>query len=438
MQTKNSKILSPIERFIKAESFGGILLFIAAVAALIIANSPAKPLYDSFLNYELGIKTESFKLVKPMILWINDGLMAIFFFMIGLEIKREILLGELNTAKKASLPLIAAVGGMLVPVAIFFLLNNDPNTGQGWGIPMATDIAFSLAIIKLLGKHAPNSLKIFLTAFAIIDDIGAVLVIALFYSGGLQWDLLLYSGILLGILYALAFLKIHKKYLIFILGAVIWVLFLKAGIHPTIAGVLLAFAVPIKQRINSFDFADRIGELAKKITSASDKTDKPILNQEQIHHLDTLEAELEKVQSPVQQLEHRLHGWVAYLIMPVFAFANAGVTLGSDGGSDITLAWHIAVALVAGKFIGILLFSVLGVKTKLAGLPTGVNFGQVAGVALLAGVGFTMALFIANLAFADSQVFLNSAKGGILAGSALAGLAGYIVLRLTGRNSESA
>jgi len=274
---KSKALLSPMQRFIKAESFSGILLFISMALALILSNSPIRDYFNSLWDYEIGIKSDNFTLIKPLILWINDGLMAIFFFLIGLEIKREILVGELNSLKKASLPIFAAIGGMLIPLSFYLILNDNPETAAGWGIPMATDIAFTLAILKLLGSRVPLSLKIFLTAFAIIDDIGAVLVIALFYTSDISWSLLLYAGILLSILYFLSFIRIHNKFILLVFGIIIWILFLKSGVHPTIAGILLAFAVPIRQRINEFKYTEKLKGISHRLTASNNTNDLPLL-----------------------------------------------------------------------------------------------------------------------------------------------------------------
>ncbi|MCF8371092.1 MAG: Na+/H+ antiporter NhaA [Bacteroidales bacterium] len=427
--TQNT-ILSPVQKFIKTESLSGLLLFLATVLALILANSSAGSFYESIWQYRIGISSENFSLVKPIILWINDGLMAIFFFLIGLEIKREVLIGELNTMKKASLPIFAAIGGMVLPLLMFLMLNSNPDTTKAWGISMATDIAFTLAILQVLGKRVPLGLKIFLTAFAIIDDIGAVLVIALFYTGNIEWNLLLYAGILLAILYGLSYFKIHLKFILLIFGFVVWLLFLKAGIHPTIAGIMLAFAVPIHQRINEFTYSEKLQDIVTRITASINTNKLPILSKNQIEEIDNLEDWTNKVQSPLQQLEHRLHYWVAYFIIPVFAFSNAGVSFNQQMGIDYNLAINIALSLFLGKMIGVTIFSFLSVKLKLASLPEKVNFTQIIGVAILSGLGFTMSLFIANLAFIDSSVYLNSAKTGIIIGSVVSGILGYLVLRI--------
>jgi NhaA family Na+:H+ antiporter len=317
---------------------------------------------------------------------------------------------------------------MVVPVLIFLVLNKNPESSKAWGIPMATDIAFSLAILTLLGKRVPLGLKVFLTAFAIVDDLGAVLVIAVFYSGSIQWSLIGIALVLLAILFFLSYRRIHAKALILAFGVVIWVLFLKAGIHPTIAGVLLAFTVPIRQRIGVGTYIEKLCDIVDDIKEAGD-TKGPLLSKTQIEGIDDLEDWTEKVQSPLQQLEHRLHNWVAYLIMPLFAFSNAGVSFSSDANLDTFLGGVIVVSLVAGKLMGITLLSWLSIKLKLAELPEGVNFLQIIGTALLAGVGFTMSIFVANLAFSDNELLLDSAKAGILAGSLIAGLSGYLVLR---------
>lgn len=421
------KIITPFQRFIKIESLSGILLFSATVIALIWANSPFAYLYNTLWDYKMGITTEHFALNKPLILWVNDGLMAVFFFLIGLEIKRELLIGELNSLKKASFPFVAAVGGMVIPVGLFVLLNKNPETLDGWGIPMATDIAFSLAILNILGKRIPISLKVFLTAFAIVDDLGAVLVIALFYSTGIKWSLLAIAGALLIILFFLSSRRIYSKYLYAIVGVVVWVLFLKSGIHPTVAGVLMAFTIPIRQRINEKVFSRKVSGILHGFKFAEGKKG-PVLSDEQINRLDDLEDWTSLVQSPLQHLEHRLHNWVAYLVMPIFALANAGIAFSADMKLDYTLIGNIAIGLFIGKGIGVSLFSILGVKLKLAAFPEGVNYKNIIGIAMLAGVGFTMSIFISNLAFAEGSVFIDSSKVGILLGSAISGIAGYAFL----------
>lgn len=426
----NKFIISPFQKFVKIESFSGILLFIATIVALVWANSSFGHLYESLWNYKIGINTQNFELTKPLILWVNDGLMAIFFFLIGLEIKRELLIGELNSVKKASLPLFAAIGGMLVPMLVFILLNTNAETTEGWGIPMATDIAFSLAILKFLGKRIPLSLKVFLTAFAIIDDIGAVAIIAIFYSENINWMLLAYAFVLLAILYYLSYRQIYAKYVILLFGIIIWYFFLKSGIHPTIAGVLLAFSIPIRQKIDIKTYSNHLLEIAQRIRSTTSEQTQ-ILSNSQIEQIDHLEDWTDQVQSPLQQLENRLHNWVAYFIMPVFALSNAGVVFSSGMMIDTELITNLTLSLFLGKIVGIVALSYLGIKLKLVEVPKDLTFKHILGAGSLAGVGFTMSIFIANLAFTNDLSYMDSAKIGILVGSLISGLTGYFVLKNT-------
>ena len=420
-------LLSPFQKFVKLESLSGFLLFGATLLAMIWANSPYAHAYIALWEYKLGFTAQSFELVKPLVLWVNDGLMAIFFFLIGLEIKRELLVGELNTIKKATFPLLAAIGGMLFPLVVFLIFNSNPAADKGWGIPMATDIAFSLAILKLLGDRVPLSLKIFLTAFAIVDDLGAVLIIAIFYSEGVDWTLLIYAVVPLIFLSILTWRGIYIQALTFILGIVVWVFFLKSGIHPTIAGVLLAFTIPIRRKMDTTSFLATLSKISDKIFEYN-KPESKILSEGQLKQIDNLEYLTEEYQSPLQHLEHNLHGIVAYFVMPVFALANAGIVFGGSMKLDYSLIISIIIALVFGKLIGITFMSYLGIKLGLTELPDNVNFKQVIGVSILAGVGFTMSIFVANLAF-QRPVFLDSAKVGIMIGSLIAGILGYWILR---------
>jgi len=437
MTTKIIKkiILTPFQKFVKTESLGGILLFGATIIALIWANSSFVQQYESLWQYKIGFSFQDFELEKPLILWINDGLMAIFFFLIGLELKREFLIGELNTLKKAAFPFFAALGGVIVPITLFFILNKNPETAPGWGIPMATDIAFALAIIKLLGNRVPLSIKVFLTAFAIIDDIGAVLVIAIFYSTTINWMLLIYALILISILGFLSYKKIYINYVFLIFGIIVWVLFLKSGIHPTIAGVLLAFTIPIRQKINIKEYTNQLAHILGLIKSDSNRN-KNLLSKNQITQIENLKTSTEKVKSPLQDLENTLHSFVAYFIMPVFALSNAGVVINTSMKLDYALIFNIAIGLFVGKLLGISLLSFIGTKLKIIALPTDVNFKQIIGVAILAGVGFTMSIFIANLAFIASPSYIDSAKIGILLGSFISGLIGYTILKLTSKRLQ--
>lgn len=431
-------IKEPLNQFIRLETSSSIILFLATIAALGLANSPVGDSFLGFWDNYITIKVPGFELSKPILKWINDGLMAIFFFLIGLEIKREILSGELSRLKKASLPIFAAIGGMIIPAVTFTFLNLGQAGAEGWGIPMAADIAFSLGILKLLGNRVPNGLKVFLMAFAIIDDLGAVLVIAFFYSSNLIW---LYIGIALAIvaiLVLLSFRGYYSKYLFFVMGIVVWVLFLKSGIHSTIAGVLMALTIPLRRATDTNSFYTK-GKEKLDIFLEDCKTngEKTILTARQMHAIDDLEEITEKTATPLQYLEHRLHGWVSYLIMPLFALANAGVIFNFSADSNFSLSTNLAISMVAGNFIGIFLFSFIAIKTNIAELPEKVSIKQLAGVSFLGGLGFTMSLFINNLAYSDISL-LNSAKMGILIGSFIAGLVGYIALRTTlDKNKEA-
>lgn len=378
------KIIAPISKFIHLEYTGGIFLFASVIIALIWANSPFHSSYHHLWETKFAIGAGRFNLDKPLHIWINDGLMAVFFFVVGLELKREFMDGELSTIKKASLPMVAALGGMLVPAVIYFLINKGTASENGWGIPMATDIAFALALISMAGKHIPLSVKVFLSALAVADDLGAILVIAFFYITHLS---LIPLGTALALLLVLvAANRMGVKHFVFYLlvGLGVWVGFLLSGIHATIAGVLVAFTIP---------------------------------------------------RSILQKIENSLHPWVAFLIMPLFALANAGMDIGANFFSSLLNPVSIGVAagLVVGKFTGILLFTWIMVKSGFSQLPNQAGWVHIIGVAFLAGVGFTMSLFISNLAF-EKQGFIEQAKYGILTASIVAGVLGTVVLKYFQKN----
>lgn len=422
------KILSPFQKFVNLQSSTGILLLATTIIALVWANSAFSESYQSFWQYEIGIVTDSFELVKPLILWVNDGLMSIFFFLIGLEIKREFLIGELNSTKKVMFPLFGALGGIALPVILYLVLNQNPDTLKGWGIPMATDIAFALAVLKVLGNRVPTSLKIFLTAFAIVDDLGAVLVIAIFYSGDLNLVML---GGALGILvfiYILSYRGLYSEFVTIIAGFIVWLLFLKAGLHPTLAGILMAFAVPVRQKISTHEFTDQLDSIVKNIKKST-ILQKPVLSGEQLELIDDLEDWSDKYRSPLQHLEHKLHNWVAYLVIPIFALANAGVAINGEGGLETALVVNIMICLILGKSIGISTVIFAARKLKLIDVPSDITNRQIVGVSFLAGIGFTMAIFIAGLAFNSSPEYIDSAKIGILIGSFISAILGYGILR---------
>jgi NhaA family Na+:H+ antiporter len=420
-----NRIQTSIQKFIKIESFSGMLLFLATIIALVWANSPYGNIYHSIWQYKLGFSIGDFTLSKPLILWINDGLMAVFFFLIGLELKRELLIGEINSFKKASLPIIAALGGILIPIALYLVLNTDSETVKGWGIPMATDIAFALAILTLLGNRIPFALKVFLTAFAIIDDLAAVLVIALFYSKSINIILLV---IALGIISFLVILTLKNKFnrsFFFFTGVIVWFLFLKSGVHPTIAGVLLAFTIPIRQKFKIDTFKNELKQITSNIV---DNKNSFLLSKSQMEEIDYLENLTYKVRSPLQHQEHKLHNWVAYFILPLFAFSNAGVKINFDVNFDYNLMQNIAISLFIGKFVGISFFTYIGVKLKFVELPKSLKLNHILGIAAIAGVGFTMSIFIDNLAFSGDPVKIDSAKIGIIIGSLISGILGYFIL----------
>lgn len=426
------RISDPLKKFIQLETSSSIILFTVSIFAVLWANSSYGYLYEDLWhhNFTIGFADTKFHLAKPLILWINDGLMAIFFFVIGLEVKREILAGELTTLRKASLPIFAAIGGMVFPVAIFLFLNSGKVGSEGWGIPMATDIAFTLGILTLLGKRVPLGLKIFLTAFAIVDDIGAVIVIAIFYSSNIQWDLLSYAMLIYAVVAFFSYKKLYSSYVYFILGCLVWLLFLKSGVHPTIAGILMAFTIPIHRKVDIKQYVKLVSEQFN-IFKSSKPDSEELLSSDQIHAIDSMESLTDKVHSPLQNLEHTLHGWVSYVIMPIFALANAGVVLSLDGLGDLGhISMNIALALVFGNTLGIMLLSTIAIKLKLADLPENVNFKQLLGVSFLGGLGFTMSLFIANLAYVEENLVAAS-KMGIIIGSLVAGICGYLILRFT-------
>lgn len=422
--------LTPFQKFIKIEGLSGILLLLTTISALIWVNSWFGNSYNALWSFEIGITSESFEIKKSLLLWINDGLMTIFFFVIGLEIKREVLVGELNSLKKLAFPLFGALGGVLIPVGLYMLLNENPDTFKGWGIPMATDIAFSLAVLNVLGNRVPISLKVFLIAFAIVDDIEAVLVIALFYTETIKISLLLIALGLLAFLYLISFKGFYSKFITFFTGIVIWLLFLKSGIHPTISGVLLAFSIPLRQKIDTSTFLSQLENVFKEIKKST-VLNKPILSNEQISHMDDLEDWSAKFQSPLQHLEHNLHGWVAYFIIPLFALANAGVLIDSSLNIETSLVINIILCLVLGKGLGIPFIVFLAQKLNLVKIPDDISKTQILGVSFIAGIGFTMSIFITGLAFATTPEYIASAKIGILIGSFVSAILGYTILRIS-------
>lgn len=379
------------KNFFNNSQASGIILIFCVLVSLLIANSSAAEAFQHFLDKEVG--THLFGLEYPVSIWINDGLMAVFFLLVGLEIKRELVEGELSSFKNASLPIFAAVGGMLVPAVIYSIFNSGTEYSNGWGIPMATDIAFSLAIISMLGKKIPNSIKIFLAALAIVDDLGAILVIAIFYTEQIHWTYLLLSFGVTALLFLLNFLKVTRIIFYIIPGVFLWYFLHHSGIHATIAGVLLAFSIP---------------------TNASN-------------------VEI----SPLEKLEHTLHIPVSFLIMPIFALTNTNITFTTHmvSGVTSTLGMGIIGGLVLGKLIGINLFSIIAIKLKLSTLPQNSNWTQMIGVGLLAGIGFTMSIFIALLSFKGEIEIQDEAKFAILVASFIAAVLGFTILSISSKEN---
>lgn len=431
---------------LKRHISGGNILIAVTVLALIVANIPViNTAYFEFWNQPVRLQIGDFNIFSHsgipmnMLGFINDALMAIFFFSIGLEIKREILVGELSSVRQALLPIIAAVGGMVLPVLIFFFLSKGTDYTSGAAIPMATDIAFSLGILGMLGTRVPTSLKIFLTTLAVVDDIGGIIVIAVFYSTHIEAMLLVYAFILLGILYLGGKFSIQSKMFYFLLGGAVWFLFLNSGIHPTIAGVLVAFCVPAVPVYAPKKYVKKIRKYISFFRQEDDAglNAKTILSHEQMDWLKQIESASDKVISPLQDMEDTLHPLVNYLIIPLFAFANAGIFLLDMNPASIIegISLAVIVSLVIGKFLGIFIFSWITVNLRLAPMPEFTNWKMIASVSVLGGIGFTVSLFIANLSFGDSgdvsAALLDHSKLGIVIGSVFAGIAGYLLLHRT-------
>ncbi len=432
------QIAMPFQEFFKAESSSGILLISFMLVALIWANSPWSASYEALWQTHLTVGVGSFMLDKPLLLWINDGLMAIFFFVVGLEIKRELLVGELSSLRQAMFPIAAAIGGMLAPALIYLVVNNGGAGASGWGVPMATDIAFVLGILALLGKRAPLPLKIFLTAVAIVDDIGAVLVIALFYTEKIVWLSLGIAALILVVLFVINRLGVRKPLPYALLGIVLWVALLKSGVHATIAGVLLAMTIPATTLVNRKGFLERTRQYLDEFESEGIRDGATFTTKRQRALLQGIEDCTESVEAPLQRLEHALHPWVAYLIMPVFALANAGVDLRTDLLAALVnpVALGIILGLVIGKQVGITLLAWLVTRVGWSQKIEGVTWKQIYGAAMLAGIGFTMSLFISNLAFSDPAMLAN-AKVGILVASLISAGLGWIILSRNGHSHQN-
>lgn len=431
---------------IKNYANGGNVLMFATGLALLVVNIPwFTNFYNSLWTHEIALQVGSFNLFshhgEPMSImaFINDALMALFFFSVGLEIKREVLVGELSSFRNALLPIIAAIGGMAVPVLIYWLMARGTPYAGGAAIPMATDIAFSLGVLAMLGKRVPIGLKVFLTTLAVVDDIGGILVIAIFYSTHIDWMLLLWAaGCILALLIG-AWAGVQSKMFYAFFGTFVWFFFLNAGIHPTIAGVIVAFTIPSKPVYAPKNYIKTIRKNIGFFAKEDDETlnSRTILDKDQMNWLKEIETASDKVISPLQDMEDTLHPLVNYIIVPLFAFANAGIFFGDMDMGQLFhgIAPAIIVALVLGKFLGIFIFSWLTIILKLAPMPEGGNWARLASVSMLGGIGFTVSLFIANLSFGGGDAamseLLNDSKLGILVGSLLAGILGWAMLHFT-------
>ncbi len=431
-QDKIDVWLRPVNRFIKNETAGGIVLFGTAVLAIIVANSPLQEIYHQLWQYPFGFTIAGNEISKTLHHWINDGLMSVFFFVVGLELKREIIAGELSNLRKAALPLAAGAGGMLFPAAIYVFFNLGTPGINGWGIPMATDIAFALGILYLLGSRVPISLKVFLTALAIADDIGAVLVIAFFYTSDISLLSLGIGSIFMAVLIGgnLAGIRTPLFYGIIGIGG-LWMAFLLSGVHATIAGILAALTIPATVKIDSESFLSNLRTLADKF-GREEPGRNNLISYEQLHIIDNIKRYTNAVDTPLQRLEHGMHSLVAFVVLPVFAFANAGITFTSDLFAQIaaTVTLGVWAGLTVGKTVGIILMSKLMVYLNLAELPAGSSWKQIYAVSFLASIGFTMSIFITELAFTDPQLILQ-AKLGIFIASGIGAVVGYLMLRTT-------
>ena len=430
------QLLRPFQRFSQREASSSILLLGATILALVLANSPLSRLYDDFWHTELSLSAGPYAISKSLLHWINDGLMAFFFFTVGLEIKQEMLVGELASFRKAFLPAAAAVGGMLVPSLIFFMFNSGTPAARGWGIPMATDIAFALGAIAVLGRRLPLGLRAFLSAFAIADDIGAVFVIALFYTKTIVWDYLLVSLVFVCGLALANFLWVRRTLVYAVLGTGLWLAILGSGVHATVAGILVAMFIPAKGKYDTDKFIREVGALMNEFQCASPGCGDPILlNERHTSAVQSIELAAHHAETPLQRLEHSLYPWVAFVIIPLFSLANAGLSFeGNKVFGDLLspLTLGVALGLFLGKPLGIGLFSYLAVRAGVASLPRGVTWPHIMGAALLGGIGFTMSLFIMGLSYSD-DMSIARAKLGILCGSLASAAAGIVFLSAVSR-----
>ena len=424
------QIVSPIQSFMALETASGIVIVVAALAALVWANSPWDQEYFDLWHAHVHLDFNLFEIEETLGHLVNDGLMVIFFFVVGLEIKREVVHGELSSPKSAALPVIAAAGGMAVPALVYLAFNSSGDASKGWAIPVATDIAFAVGVLALVGNRVPFSLKVFLLALAIADDLGGIIVIAAFYTEQISVEALLWAGAVLVAINLFRLYGIRTLNVYVFLGALLWVAVLKSGIHATVAGVVLALMTPSRSYYDTAKFGDTARGLLARLTAT--EADETSSYDERETVLEQMEDLSRGSEPPLDRLEHILSPWVSYLIVPIFALANAGVVVTGESVSDAAgagVTWGIILGLFVGKPVGITLAAWLAIRTGVANRPHGVTWPQIFGVGMLGGIGFTVALFITELSF-DSELLTNDAKMGILAGSFIAAIVGFIFLRV--------
>ncbi|MFC1836139.1 Na+/H+ antiporter NhaA [Thermodesulfobacteriota bacterium] len=435
-ESVGTTIIQPFQAFASLEAAGGILLLAAVVVAMIWANSQWGHLYDEFWHTPLTLGLGGFTFQKSLHFWINEGLMTIFFLVVGLEIKREVLVGELASFRRAALPAVAAAGGVIVPALIFYLVNQGTPSERGWGIPMATDIAFVLTALTILKSRLPASLAVFLVSLAIVDDVCAVIVIAVFYSKNIFLGYLGAAFLLLGVLILLNILGVRKHLPYLAIGSIVWLCVYESGLHATIAGVLIAMTIPCRSDFDTHRFSENAGQVLDSFSVQKERGYIYELHEENQSVVRALETMCQKVEPPLQRLEHLLHPWTTFAIVPLFALANAGVQLDKNlviAGITSRESIGIILGLFLGKQLGILGATWVAVKARLADMPPDLEFKHVYGGAILCGIGFTMSIFIAELCLPEQGQLLNIAKIGILIGSLLSGVVGMLVLCLTSR-----
>ena len=432
------KILDPMEEFVHDEASGGLLLMACAVLAMVMANTGLATIYEGILQTRLTVNLGEYAVSHTVHHWINDGLMALFFFVVGLEIKREVLVGELADFRQAALPIAAAIGGVVVPALLFFILNRSGDAANGWAIPMATDIAFAMGVLILLGNRVPKALLGLLLAVAIVDDLIAVLVIAFFYTSSIAWGALMLVGVFFFLLFCCNFIGLRSPIPYFVIGTFMWLAMMESGVHATLAGVLTAMMVPARSKCQAPMFSYQMHDLMARFDKVHEPGKGIMENTEQQAVLRGLENGVRMMETPLQRLEHGLHLWVAFLVLPIFALANAGIpmelsTLPETLTHPVTIG--IVLGLVGGKLIGIMLACWLVVKSGISRLPAGITYHHLGGLSLLAGIGFTMSIFIGELAYSAQETYLLYAKTGIILASLFAGSLGYAWLYITGKKN---